>query len=430
MTNPEQGQTPPEILDLPVGIDAGGTRRETDAMGAVDVPADRYWGAQTQRSLEHFTVGDDRMPPGDPPRLRIRQDGRRAGQRRGRAAAALDGRSDRPGRRRGDRRRARRALPALRLADRLGHADQHERQRGHQQPRDPAGSAARSAARRRSTPTTTSTSAQSSNDSFPTAIHVAAVLALQNHVLPELRNLHAALDAKARRVGRHPQDRPHPPAGRRPAHRRPGVVRLRRADRRRDRPPGVGRWPGLYELAAGGTAVGTGLNAPPGFAERFAAELAELTGQPFVTAPNKFAALAGAEAMVAASAGLRGVAVPLLKIANDIRFLGSGPRNGLGELRLPGERAGQLDHARQGQPDAVRGHDDGLPEGDRPTTPPLATAAGHGQLRAQHHAPPDRLLLPALRPHPHRRRPQPAASSASRAPNSTASASTTTSAAP
>src|SRR6185312_2037413 len=98
--------------------------------------------------------------------------------------------------------------------------------------------------------------------------------------------------------------------------------------------------PGLYELAAGGTAVGTGLNAPPGFAERFAAELAELTGQPFVTAPNKFAALAGAEAMVAASAGLRGVAVPLLKIANDIRFLGSGPRNGLGELRLPENEPG------------------------------------------------------------------------------------------
>ena len=98
---------------------------------------------------------------------------------------------------------------------------------------------------------------------------------------------------------------------------------------------------GLYELAVGGTAVGTGLNAPPGFAAEVAARIAASTGYPFVTAPNKFAALGGSDAVAAASAGLRGLAVPLAKIANDIRWLGSGPRAGLGELVLPANEPGR-----------------------------------------------------------------------------------------
>ena len=215
MTNSEQQATPPEILDLPVGLEAAGTRRETDAMGAVDVPADRYWGAQTQRSLEHFTVGDDHMPQGIhhaygyvkmAAALVNGQAGRlpqwMAGLIARVAAEVIAG-------------RPRRALPALRLADRLGHADQHERQRGHQQPRDPA---ARRHARQqgagppqrprqpaRSPPTTASRP----------RLHIAAVLALQNHAAARARrNLHAALDGQGTAVGRHRQDRPHPPAGR------------------------------------------------------------------------------------------------------------------------------------------------------------------------------------------------------------------------
>ena len=109
--------------------------------------------------------------------------------------------------------------------------------------------------------------------------------------------------------------------------------------------------PGLYELAAGGTAVGTGLNAPPNFSREIAAKIAELTGYPFVTAPNKFAAQGSLDAMVAAMAAVRGLAVALMKIANDMRWLASGPRCGLGELLLAGERAGLVDHAGQGQPD-------------------------------------------------------------------------------
>jgi len=165
------------------------------------------------------------------------------------------------------------------------------------------------------------------------------VLALHDRVLPELRELHATLEANAGKwadvpkTGRtHLQDAVPLTVGQEwsgyAAQIAATTTRLESA------------LPALYELAAGGTAVGTGLNAPSGFAERFAAQLAELTGHPFVTAPNKFAALAGADAMVAASAGLRGVAAALLKIANDLRWLGSGPRNGLGELRLPENEPG------------------------------------------------------------------------------------------
>ena len=122
---------------------------------------------------------------------------------------------------------------------------------------------------------------------------------------------------------------------------------------------------GLYQLACGGTAVGTGLNSAPGFDVAIAKQIAELTNEPFVTAPNKFEAQGSLDGMVAAHAALRGLAVALMKIANDMRWLASGPRCGLSELILPGKRAGFLYHARQGQPYTVRGHGDDLHPSNR-----------------------------------------------------------------
>lgn len=337
MTNSQQ-ETPPEILDLPVGVEAAGTRRETDAMGAVDVAADKYWGAQTQRSLEHFTVGDDHMP---------REIHHAYGYVK-MAAALVNGEAGRLPRWMADL--IARVASEVIAGDLDEHFPLYVWQTGSGTQTNMNVNEVISNRAIQLVGGTLGTKSpvhpndhvnlgQSSNDSFPTATHVAAVLTLQNHVLPELRNLHAVLDDKARqwadvpKTGRtHLQDAVPLTVGQEwsgyAAQIAAATDRLESA------------LPGLYELAAGGTAVGTGLNAPPGFAERFASELAELTGQPFVTAPNKFAALAGAEAMVAASAGLRGVAAPLLKIANDIRFLGSGPRNGLGELRLPENEPG------------------------------------------------------------------------------------------
>jgi len=180
---------------------------------------------------------------------------------------------------------------------------------------------------------------QSSNDTFPTAMHIAAIQAIHGHLLPSVQALQQAIDARARQW----QD----------------VVKIGRTHLQDAVPLTVGQeWSGyahqlaqaidrvttsaegLHELAAGGTAVGTGLNAPPGFGEQVAAEIAAATGHPFRTAANKFAAQGGLDAMVGASAGLRALAVPLMKIANDIRWLASGPRCGLGELILPANEPG------------------------------------------------------------------------------------------
>jgi fumarate hydratase class II len=180
---------------------------------------------------------------------------------------------------------------------------------------------------------------QSSNDTFPTAMHIAAVLELEEHMLPGAEALAAAIEAKARewrdvvKIGRtHLMDAVPLTVGQEWsgwAHQiRDALARIRASE------------PGLFELAAGGTAVGTGLNAPPNFSRDMAAKIAELTGYPFVTAPNKFAALGSLDAMVAAMAALRGLAVALMKIANDMRWLASGPRCGLRELLLPENEPG------------------------------------------------------------------------------------------
>jgi fumarate hydratase class II len=193
--------------------------------------------------------------------------------------------------------------------------------------------------RRRVHPNDDVNRSQSSNDVFPTAMHVAAVVAISQQLLPALVELRATLDAKAQafasivKIGRtHLQDATPLTLGQefsgyvsQLAH---GEQHVRAA------------LPHLCELALGGTAVGTGLNAPLGYAEKAAAELARLTGLPFVTAPNKFEALASADALVHAHGALKTLAASLMKIANDVRWLASGPRSGLGELSIPENEPG------------------------------------------------------------------------------------------
>jgi fumarate hydratase class II len=180
---------------------------------------------------------------------------------------------------------------------------------------------------------------QSSNDTFPTAMHIAAVMELEEHLVPCAEGLAAAIEAKADqwmdivKTGRtHLMDAVPLTVGQEWsgwAHQiRDALARIRASEQ------------GLFELAAGGTAVGTGVNAPPGFSRDIAEKIAELTGYPFVTAPNKFAAQASLDAIVAAMAAVRGLAIALAKVANDMRWLASGPRCGLGELILPENEPG------------------------------------------------------------------------------------------
>jgi fumarate hydratase class II len=180
---------------------------------------------------------------------------------------------------------------------------------------------------------------QSSNDTFPTAMHIAAVLEIHTRLLPRIHALHNAIDAKSKQWN--------------------DVVKIGRTHLEDAVPLTVGQeWSGwaaqldtaanrvqasqheLYRLAAGGTAVGTGLNAPHNFGHDIATEIAHLTNRPFITAPNKFEAQGGLDGIVAAAATLRGLAVTLMKIANDIRWLASGPRTGIGELKLPANEPG------------------------------------------------------------------------------------------
>jgi fumarate hydratase, class II len=332
------GQEAPKIHNVPIGLTGTGTRRETDSMGAVDVPADRYWGAQTQRSLIHFSIGDDKMPKAVYHAYGYVK----------KAAAIVNGRADR--------------LPAWkaqlieRVADEVisGALDENfplyvwQTGSGTQSNMNVnevisnraiqlAGGTLGSKTPLH--PNDHVNMGQSSNDTFPTAMHIAAIQAIHQHLLPGVQALREAIEAKARqwqdvvKIGRtHLQDAVPLTVGQEwsgYAH------QLAQATGRVTASAG-----GLHELAAGGTAVGTGLNAPPGFGEEIAAEIASATGYPFRTAANKFAAQGGLDAMVGASAGLRSLAVPLMKIANDIRWLASGPRCGLSELILPANEPG------------------------------------------------------------------------------------------
>ncbi len=333
----QQSAPQPMLRAIPVGIAAAGTRSETDSMGAIEVPADRYWGAQTQRSLQHFAIGDDRMPLAVAHALAmVKKAAARVHEAAGRMpawkAAAIGQAADE-------------AISGALDAEfplslwQTGSGTQSNMNvnevlanRAIQLLGGEIGS------KSPVHPNDDINMGQSSNDIFPTAMHIAAVLA-GHAMLAQTAALRAAIADKAAAWA--------------------DVVKIGRTHLMDAVPLSVGQeWSGfeaqladaedrlrvaldgLHGLALGGTAVGTGLNAPPGFGAEVAALVAEWTGHPFVTAPNKFAALAGLDAMVAAMAGLRGLAVVLQKIANDIRWLASGPRCGLGELRLPENEPG------------------------------------------------------------------------------------------
>ncbi|MFJ8364228.1 class II fumarate hydratase [Streptomyces sp. NPDC093984] len=339
MNTPDaRGTDVPEIHDVPIGLHATGTRRETDSMGAVDVPADRYWGAQTQRSLTHFSIGDDHMP----------KEVYHAYGHVKMAAAIVNGRAGR--------------LPAWkarlieRVADEViaGELDDHfplyvwQTGSGTQSNMNTNEVISNRAiqlvggelgSKTPVHPNDHVNMGQSSNDTFPTAMHIAAVKAVHERLLPSVRALQQAITDKAElwrdvvKIGRtHLEDAVPLTVG------QEWSGYARRLEQACERV--VDSCAGLLELAMGGTAVGTGLNAPEGFAEQVAEEIARATGISFTTPRNKFAAQGGLDAMVGASAGLRALAVPLMKIANDIRWLASGPRCGLGELVLPSNEPG------------------------------------------------------------------------------------------
>ena len=327
-----------EIKDVPIGIDARGERTETDSMGSIKVPADRYWGAQTQRSLIHFSIGNDRMPKEVYHAYGVVK-----------KAAALvnqaDGRLD-----------DQKAAAIVRVADEVvaGKLDEHfplfvwQTGSGTQSNMNVNEVISNRAiqilggelgSKSPVHPNDDVNMGMSSNDSFPTAMHVAVVKELDERLLPQLDALAKAIEVKSAdwkdvvKIGRtHLEDAVPLTVGQEWS----GY-----AHQIRDAMAAVGHArDGLMELAIGGTAVGTGLNAPPGFSIKVAAKIAELTVKPFVTAPNKFAAQGSLDAMVRASAALRGVAVALMKIANDMRWLASGPRCGFSELLLPENEPG------------------------------------------------------------------------------------------
>ncbi len=315
------------------------TRTETDSIGAIEVPADAYWGAQTQRSIENFPFGEmERMPLGIVhAQAIVKQAAARVNVKHGLdpeiakvidqvAQEIVDGKLD-------DQfplviwqtgsgtqtnmnvneviaGRANEILTGTRGGKSPIHPNDHVNM------------------------------AQSSNDSFPTALHIAAARAVTLKLYPALDRLHASIEAKVKawdhivKIGRtHLQDATPLTLGQEFS----GYAAMLESARARfasvldlD----------IFKLALGGTAVGTGLNAPPGYAEDVAAEIAKITGLPFVTAPNKFEALATKDQLVNLSGTCNTLAVSLTKIANDIRLLGSGPRSGLGELDLPANEPG------------------------------------------------------------------------------------------
>jgi fumarate hydratase class II len=332
------GDLAPKILDVPIGLAASGMRREFDSMGDVEVPADRYWGAQTQRSLEHFNIGNDRMP----------KEVYHAYGYVKKAATLVNTRAGRMPEWKG------RLIEQVcdevingSLDDdfplyvwQTGSGTQSNMNvnevisnrciqlvggmLGSQEPVHPNDHV---------------NMGQSSNDTFPTAMHIAAYEMATEKTIPALRRLRDAFERRSRKWA--------------------DVVKIGRTHLEDATPLTVGQeWSGytgalddaiaevehathgLLKIAMGGTAVGTGLNAPIGFGEQVAAEIASMTGAPFETAPNKFTAQGTLDRIVRAHAGLKAAAVTLFKIANDLRWLGSGPRTGIHELLLPANEPG------------------------------------------------------------------------------------------
>lgn len=314
------------------------SRTETDSIGPIEVPTDAYWGAQTQRSLINFAIGQERMPLAVLHALALIK----------KAAARVNSRNG--------------ELPAdiARLIEQAADEvleGQHDAQfplvvwqtgSGTQSNMNVneviAGRANELAGGQRGGKTPVHPNdhvnrAQSSNDCFPTAMHIAAVQDVRHCLLPALAELRDGLQEQAQRhtslvkTGRtHMMDATPITFGQELS---AFVAQLGHAEAAIR-----AALPAVCELAQGGTAVGTGLNAPSGFAEAMAAELAALSGMPLTSAPNKFAALAGHEPLVQLSGALKTLAVALMKLANDLRLLGSGPRAGLAEVRLPANEPG------------------------------------------------------------------------------------------
>ena len=314
------------------------TRTEHDTLGPIDVPADKLWGAQTQRSLQNFDISGEQQPREIIRALaQVKRSSARVncalGLQNAAITDAISAAADEviAGQHAGEfplvvwqtgsgtqtNMNVNEVL-ANRASELLGG------ERGHN---------------RRVHPNDDVNRSQSSNDVFPTAMHLAAVVAITSQLLPALARLRATLVQKSADFA--------------------GIVKIGRTHLQDATPLTLGQefsgyaaqldhgdrhirasLPHLYELALGGTAVGTGLNAPPGYAVQVAAELAALTGLPFVTAPNKFEALACADGLVHAHGALKTLAASLMKIANDVRWLASGPRSGIGELRIPENEPG------------------------------------------------------------------------------------------
>jgi len=314
------------------------TRTESDTFGPIEVPADRYWGAQTERSRNNFRIGDERMPL---PIIRALAIVKRAAAETNRELGSLD---------------ARHAKAIVEAAQEIsdGKLDDHfplvvwQTGSGTQTNMNVNEVIANRANERLGGalgskspihPNDHVNMSQSSNDCFPTAMHIAAAQEIVQRLIPALTHLHAALETKTKafarivKIGRtHTQDATPLTLGQEfsgyAAQVKSGITRVRAGLKE------------LYPLAQGGTAVGTGLNTKRRFAKLFAKRAAAITGLPFVSAPNKFEALASHGALVFAHGALNALAADLFKIANDIRFLGSGPRSGFGELLLPENEPG------------------------------------------------------------------------------------------
>ena len=326
------------VRDLPIGIQASGMRQESDSMGTIEVPADHYWGAQTQRSLIHFSIGDDHMPKAVYHAYGYVK----------KAAAMVNAETGKLSKDKADL--------ISKVADEViagkldGEFPLYVWQTGsgtqsNMNVNEVISNRAiqlvggKLGSKTPVHPNDDVNMSQSSNDTFPTAMHIATVLEFADRLIPNVKALRDALWNKAVAWV--------------------DVVKIGRTHLQDATPLTVGQeWSGyatqlsdalalvqqsmhgLYQLAAGGTAVGTGLNTLPDFGPKIAAAIARLTGHPFVSAPNKFAAQGSLDAMVNASASLRSLAVALMKIANDLRWLGCGPRAGLHELNLPANEPG------------------------------------------------------------------------------------------
>jgi fumarate hydratase class II len=314
------------------------TRTETDTFGPIEVQADRYWGAQAQRSLGNFKIGWEKQPASVVRALGIVK---QAAARANMALAGLDPKV-------GD------AIIAAAQEVIDGKLTEHfplvvwQTGSGTQSNMNANEVISNRAiemlggemgTKKPVHPNDHVNMSQSSNDTYPTAMHIACVEEIVHHLLPALKHLHTALEAKVKQFEK--------------------IIKIGRTHTQDATPLTLGQefsgyaaqvasaianieltLPALSKLAQGGTAVGTGLNAPVGFAEKVAEEISKITGLPFVTAPNKFEALASHDSMVFSHGAINAAAAALFKIANDIRFLGSGPRAGLGELSLPENEPG------------------------------------------------------------------------------------------